>query len=294
MTEFRARRIDIGGIRLDYVERGETIESSKAPLLLLHGLIASAETLALSLAGLPDDRRIVALDLLTAGTIIPGDPMDLRFASLADLIARFAAEVGLERPILLGHSHGGALALQIAVSRCAVPGGLILLSPAHPFGGYSERLVRFYQTPLGRSFARVLPLLPRRWIDISRMAGPDATISRAQVERYRAALCLRSTVPRILRLLKSWQADMISLGRALRATPLRIPTLLLWGDCDSAVPLASAAALERFLLRSERITMPGVGHLPADESPALCVLAIRQWLGRYDSEMHALKSAHVE
>ena len=268
------REVVVNGVQLTYIERASESEPAEPPLLLLHGLIATAETMISPLAELANGHRLVALDILSASPIpsaesgAPATPLDLSFAGFANLIVAFAAEIGLERPVLLGHSHGGALALQAATAHPSVLGGLILLCPAHPFCGYNERLVSFFLTPWGRAVAHLLPLLPARLFNVSRMTGPNSTIPRRQVERYRAAFRQPRTLPRTLRLLRSWQLDMACLRKALQSAPVELPTLLFWGDSDPAVPIATAAALERYLLDSERITLAGIGHLPADEAPA--------------------------
>jgi len=64
------RNIVVDGVQLSYLERDANSHSGKAPLLLMHGLIASADTFGALLRELPQDRRIVALDL--PGLDMPG------------------------------------------------------------------------------------------------------------------------------------------------------------------------------------------------------------------------------
>jgi pimeloyl-ACP methyl ester carboxylesterase len=56
------------------------------------------------------------------------------------------------------------------------------------------------------------------------------------------------------------------------------PTLLIWGDRDRAVGLNSARELQRTLLQSSLLVLPGVGHIPFEEMPEICNQAMRDWL----------------
>jgi pimeloyl-ACP methyl ester carboxylesterase len=60
------KEIIVEGVRLQYLDLEPSAPSTKSPLLLLHQLLATAETFADLIRNLPTDRRIVALDLLSA------------------------------------------------------------------------------------------------------------------------------------------------------------------------------------------------------------------------------------
>ena len=274
------REVVVRGIHLSYLEREPASKPAKAPILLLHGLIATAESFAHFIPFLPADRRIVAVDLLTAHTIDPESLFDVSFSGFASLIVDFSAAIGLDHPILLGHSHGGVLSLQVAASFRTFPSGLILISPAHPFGGYSDTMVSFYASSWGRRLAGLLPHLPRRlqMFGINRMTGPRHKFTLAESEPYCAALRLPKTVPRVMRLVRHWQRNMASLRIAMEQAPIATPTVLLWGQHDPVVPLSTAPALESHLTHWERVSLPGIGHLPVEESPEETAAVIKDWL----------------
>jgi pimeloyl-ACP methyl ester carboxylesterase len=272
------------GVRVSFVELGA--EAGKAPLVLLHGLVASAACLAELMAKLPVDRRVVALNLLSAERVDGGE-LDVSFAGLAALVVGFLEAAGLGRVVLVGHSHGGALALQVAVSRPEALRGMVLLCPAHPFGGYDARMIRFYLTGLGGLFARMLRFLPRglhRWGQ-SRVMGPGKRLTLEQLEPYRETFRSKHAIPRVLRLLRSWEADMQGLKEALERKAIETPTLLLWGDHDAVVPIATAPELERHLVQWEQVTLRGVGHLPPEEAPLECAALIKTWLIWRDTQL---------
>jgi len=65
---------------------------------------------------------------------------------------------------------------------------------------------------------------------------------------------------------------------SMQQTAIPQSTLLIWGDADPVVPISSAAALEQHLASSERITLPGKGHLLAEEAPQELAQHITAWL----------------
>ncbi len=278
-----SHQIIVDGVHLHYFELAPAEPSKKSPLLVLHQLLATAETLAPFLAHLPRDRRIIALDILSA-TPATG-ALDVTQASLAALISHFMQAIGLNHPVLIGHSHGGALALRLASNSPTEFPGLVLLSPAHPFGGYRSHVVNFYLTRWGRFLALSIPLAPS-WMILrayNQAAGPTTPITMQQLRPYLRILRDRDALRRVLEMLHCWEADMGQLSAALLATPLQQPVLLLWGDHDVIVPPSSSAALQQALPTSQLITLPGRGHLLPDEAAADCAAHIEQWF--FDQQM---------
>jgi pimeloyl-ACP methyl ester carboxylesterase len=78
-------------------------------------------------------------------------------------------------------------------------------------------------------------------------------------------------------MLHTWDADMDELRRLL-IEPIAVPTLLIWGEEDPVVPMASAAELEKHLGDYELVTLPEMGHLLVEEAPEECAELIRAWL----------------
>ncbi|HEY5330518.1 MAG TPA: alpha/beta hydrolase [Acidobacteriaceae bacterium] len=283
MDELIQRQVVVGGVRLNYLEREG---GDGAPILLLHGLLATAETLTELIAGLPEDPRIVAIDLLSAEPVDRAKKLDVHQANLAGLVRGFVESLGLGRPVVIGHSHGGVLALRLAATERGLLRGLVLMAPAHPFGGYRSHVVNFYLRQPGRFLALSIPLAPS-WMILrayNEAAGPKSRIRMRHLRPYLRVLRDRNTLRRVLEMLATWDVDMAELQEALAEQAIEVPTLLIWGDEDPVVPMASAAKLEEHLADCERVTLPGMGHLLAEEAPEACARAICAWLGRVDAE----------
>ena len=270
----------IAGWRVSVLVRRAPGGSGRPPVLLIHGLIASAESFRKLVDHLPADRDYFALDMPGAGYSERPTIGDVSFHGMAAAVGEAVRVLGLERPILLGHSHGGAIALRLAASGTVPLSGLVLVSSAHPFSRYEDRLVRFYLTAIGRQFALLLPRLPARILlfGFRRMPGERGAITAEDYAPYLQTLRVPGTIPHILRMLESWAADMHQLGRDLQAKPLAVPAFVLWGERDIVVPVSTTAELMQVLPHGGLTVLERIGHLPIEEDPPACAEAIETWL----------------
>jgi pimeloyl-ACP methyl ester carboxylesterase len=118
------KTVTVGGDAVHYVDQG-----TGRPILFVHGLGGQLhhfrQTLFPAMGG---GFRLVAMDR-------PGSGYSTRVSSgaripeQAEAIARFIDAVGLDRPLLVGHSLGGAIALRVALDHPGKISGLALISP---------------------------------------------------------------------------------------------------------------------------------------------------------------------
>jgi pimeloyl-ACP methyl ester carboxylesterase len=119
--------LKIGRQGITYREQGE----GRPPVLLLHGAGGSSLHFAELVTPLGRHRRTVALDLPGHGSSdpleIPPSPDEL-LERYRDLVAEAAERLGLGRFVLVGHSMGGAIALQFALAFPDRLSGLVLVA----------------------------------------------------------------------------------------------------------------------------------------------------------------------
>jgi len=118
------KTVTIGGDAIHYVDEG-----AGRPILFVHGLGGQLHHFRHTLfPAMGDGFRLVAMDR-------PGSGYSTRVSSgaripeQAEAIARFIDAVGLDRPLLVGHSLGGAIALRVALDHPDKIAGLALISP---------------------------------------------------------------------------------------------------------------------------------------------------------------------
>ncbi len=118
--------IDIEGGRLCFVEQGQG-----APIVYLHGQIGSHRWYE-RVMDVPG-AKTVALDMPSFGRSTPlaGVPEIDRYA---DAVLSFIEKRGLERPVVVGHSFGGSVAMSLGVRFPNRVSGMVLVDSAAPCG----------------------------------------------------------------------------------------------------------------------------------------------------------------
>ena len=257
---------------------------SGAPLLLLHGLVGSTANWRRNVDSFSRRSTVYAVDLLNMGGSdrVPG--LDASLEASADRIAALLDQLELAAVDLAAHSHGGAIAMMFAARHPQRVHRLILFAPANPFCDLSAGIRRFYTSRIGLWFARSIPRLPRHWkaIALGRMYGDPDRVPEDALSGYTDGLAVPGTINHILQIVGRWSVDMAQLRRCLSVLA-EIPTLLVWGERDRAVGLASAHELCSTLHRAQLLTLPGVGHIAFEEVPELVNPAVERWLRSTES-----------
>lgn len=121
----RGAFLDVDGVRLHYIERG-----SGPPVVLLHGNQTMAEDFAISgvFDLLAQRHRVIAFDRPGFGYSDRPRRTVWTPAAQAALIHKALKQLGVERPVVLGHSWGGLLALTYALDYPDDTSAVLLLS----------------------------------------------------------------------------------------------------------------------------------------------------------------------
>jgi pyruvate dehydrogenase E2 component (dihydrolipoyllysine-residue acetyltransferase) len=241
------REVEVDGLRLRYVELGE---GTSVPVLLLHGFGADLNTWMFTQPALAEGRRVIALDLLGhGGSTKQLDQADA--ASLADIIGKALAALGIERVHLVGHSMGGGIAIACARRQTERIATLSLIASASLGSEINGAFIDgFVGASRRRDAVEVLSLLVR----------DPALVSRRMVEdvlRYKRLDGVPATLTKIA---AEWFPDgrqRTDLGDTV--AQLKIPVQIIWGRGDRIIPVAHAEALSA---RLPVHILDETGHLP--------------------------------
>jgi pimeloyl-ACP methyl ester carboxylesterase len=211
---------------------------SGSPLVLLHGLGGSTRYWEPVLPALAARYRVYLVDLPGFGAM---RHLHRRFAvtHAAGWLRDWMAAAGLPRAHLVAHSMGGYIAVRLAVETPEALDRLVLVAPAGlPTGRSLLRHVCEIPRMLRHGAARRLPLF-----------GLDA---------------LRVSPRLVWRTARDLLAEDV--GAVLGA--IRAPTLVLWGEDDTLVPVTLAATFRRAIPDARLVVLPAAGHLPMLDRPA--------------------------
>lgn len=111
-------------VKLQYNEYG----TNGPPLLVLHGLFGSARNWAGHARSLADTHHVYALDLRNHGS--SGRAMTMTYQEMAGDVAGFIADENITNPIVMGHSMGGKVAMQLALTAPDLVKSLIVVDIA--------------------------------------------------------------------------------------------------------------------------------------------------------------------
>ena len=254
--------LNVGGHRVHYLTAG-----SGPPVVLIHGLLAHSFSWRHAIPALARHFTVYAPDLLGIGFSdrVPG--LDCGMSASAQRMIEFLDALRLSNFDLVGTSHGGALSTIIAAELGTRIHRLVLVAPVNPWSRAGRKRIAVLSTLMGgwlfqKTFLRLDRL--NNWV-LERLYADPKKIVPGLFEGYAEPLKIPGSVNYLLGVVRCWQRDLLQLEPYY--AKIRVPTLLVWGDHDSAVLPSSAYHVQRAIAGSKLVMMPNVGHLPYEEAP---------------------------
>jgi magnesium chelatase accessory protein len=248
--------------------------------LLLHGTGASTHSWR-GLAPLLAARfTVVAPDLPGHAFTRAPEGLALSLPVMARSVASLLAEIGQKPDIIIGHSAGAAVAMQMALDGATAPRGIVSLNGAlRPLEGFASR----FFPPVARLLA-LLPIVPNMFAwrardpavvdDLLRQTG--SSIGDADRALYHRLATTPSHIGAALSMMANWEVGGLEAAMAR----LTLPVLLVAGAEDGMVPASEAAIVARKLAHAEVAKLKGLGHLAHEEQPERVAAVISAWIDR--------------
>ncbi|QDZ03196.1 alpha/beta fold hydrolase [Nitratireductor mangrovi] len=268
--------VRIGGDTIHYVEEGDG-----PPILFIHGLGGQLHHFRQPLfAALRDDYRLVAIDRPGSGySVRNGSGAGIR--AQAGVVAKLIERLGLEKPLLVGHSLGGAIALATALDHPEKVSGLALLAPlTHHQGQRPEGFKGLYiPSPAKRAFLAhtfAIPMaLKQAQVTLDFVFGPQ-TVTEDYAIGGGGYLGLRPSH------FEATAADFVAGGEDLPAQEKRygelaMPVGILFGDKDRVLDhRVHGLAMEGKVKGLDLEILEGIGHMPQFVEPERSAAFIRR------------------
>lgn len=254
-TPFQTRDVVVDGTRLRLIDTG------RGPaVVFIHGLAASTYSWRHQLEPvLQDGYRVVAFDNRGFGF---SDHPDSGYANAdyAHLVVALLDSLGIGDAVLVGHSMGGAIAAEVALTAPDRVRGLVLIDPA----GYGPLGARLAGWPLVRDIAVSFISRATAAATLRLCFADPRRLTDADVDQYYAPLAAPQSRAALRNVLRAFRFDALR-GRVAQ---LQAPTLILWGARDRWIPFRAAADLAGDLPRAAFVLVQDAGHNPQEEQPA--------------------------
>src|SRR5579875_889267 len=262
------RVLEIQGIstRCRSVGRGPEV-------LVLHGWGASIEAVGSIVSALERTCTVHAVDLPGFGQsgMVPR-PWGVE--EYSEWTCALLTALGLARVSIVGHSHGGRIAIHLAAHHPELVDKLVLVDAA---GIRAPRTLRWYRRVAMAKFAKHV---------LNRLGPGGRALGRRLVGRtasadYAAtAEALRPTFNRLV------STDLTPMLPQVRAS-----TLLIWGENDAATPVRDGETMERLIPDAGLVVFEGAGHFSYAEQPQRFARVVRHFLGPAPTAAAANQSA---
>ena len=270
--QYRRQSVVVDGMALNYVSAG-----SGRPVVLIHGNPGSYQDYTLAVVErLSQSYCVVAFDRPGHGYSERHDSVQTTVEVQARIIRDALDQLGLKKPVLLGHSWGGSLVLAAAVAYGKDLAGIVLLAPAAYPSVSREWWSLLPHVPLIGSLVvnRLTPFLGRSMVRKSLQEAYDP--QDVQEEYVEQSLELWMKPDHI----RATAYDERTLGASLTVLSkhyrdIEVPVVIVTGSADRLLdPEEHAYPLHKAIKNSKLVVLPETGHQLPQTRPDAVVAAV--------------------
>ena len=221
-------KINVKNLDVNYIQYGEGKD-----ILLLHGWGQNIEMMKPLGDRFCNNHRITILDLPGFGA--SEEPKEKwTIQKYNEMLEEFVEKVNIKKPIIIGHSFGGRLAIRY--------------SAEHPI----EKLVLF-----GSPCIRIqeeLPITVRILKSLKQVPGLNNI--GEYMKKYIGSRDYKAASP----VMRQTLVEVVNEDLSKYAREIEEPTLLIWGENDTEAPVSDAKELERIMVDAALILLPGTHY----------------------------------
>lgn len=286
----RARFIEANGLTFELAEMDAADGSTERLALCLHGFPElnfswRYQMPLLSARGW----RVWAPDLRGYGASDkPAHRRDYAIPRLLDDVAALIDASGASEVMLVAHDWGAVIAWMFAIRRVRPLSKLIIMNVPHPLCGQREIrtwkqlkkswYIFFFQLPWLPEFgltrndaAAIKRAFAGMAVDKARFPAEVTQIYADAAQRSGAITAMVNYYRALLR-----DFDFASIGNG----KVDVPTLMIWGEADTALDIATTHGTDAYVPDLEFHTLPGVSHWVQQEAPERVNAILTDWLDR--------------
>lgn len=252
------RQLIRDGVRLCFKEAG----SGTPPLLFVHGWTCDHTFFAPQFEHFGRAHRVIAVDLRGHGAS-DKPQQDYTMAAFADDVRWLCEQRGAEKPVLIGHSMGGVIALVVAARYPDLPAAIVTLdSLIVPTAEVDEMVPALVAALRGPAFREV----QRQFVSEMLFLPTDDAARKARI------VDTMSSAPQ--HVMASAFEHLCACDTAAAAATCKVPFLALYAD-GVVSNLAQLRALCPHVITGQTV---GVGHFHQLEAPEQINAMIERFL----------------
>ncbi len=247
-------QIVVDGLLTRYTKMG-----AGKTLLFLHGWGDSGDTFRELATALSSGYCVWLLDLPGFGkTQSPASTWNI--PDYSRFVAAFAKKAGFQPDVIIGHSNGGTIAIDVVANKLLKPNKLVLLASAGVRSEYNGRKKALRLLAKG---AKVVtkPLPKNVQTKLKKRAyksiGSDLFVAEHLQETFK---------------------NVVTYDVTEEAAQVSIPTLLMYGSNDEATPARYGDIFHQQIKGSQLLIVPGAGHFIHHEATEKLVTATKEFI----------------
>lgn len=252
----------LDGHKVRYLDSG----SDKQPIVLLHGLGGCSDKWMPVMDILSSSYRVLAPDIIGYGKS-DKPVVDYTPAYMVSFVKKFIVATDLEMPHIVGASLGGQVAVQFAARYKQYMSKLVLISPAGMMKHSTPALDQYIMAALYPHKSTISHALQL-------MEGGKEPPSPSLVQLFMTNMKMPNAKMVFMSSLLCFKNS--TLHKHLKKVVA--PTLLVWGNDDSIIPISYAAKFVSALQNCTFAPIPNCGHTPYVQYPELFCKTISDFL----------------
>lgn len=236
------------------------VQGEGEPIILLHGWLASLETMMVLQNHLAKHFKVYNVDIIGFGkSELPDRPLTTN--DFGNFLNDFINTLKINNPILIGHSHGGRTIINYAGRNLGKINKIVLIDSA---GVKPKRKLSYYIKVYSFKIVKnIVKLLPKKCGNLREKA-----LSKFGSDDYKNS-------PEILR--KTMNIILNEDQQKLMPN-INVPTLLIWGNEDTATPIRDAKIMEKLIPNSGIAVLEGAGHFSYLDRLGQCLIILDEFL----------------
>ncbi len=239
-------------------------------ILLIHGTGASTHSWAKLVTLLTKHFKVISIDLPGHGFTEMPTHGRLTLSRIASDIAILLKDLKVAPPMVIGHSAGAAILVEMSLCNLIQPKAIVSINGALlPLRGFAGH----FFSPAAKLLAN-LPFIPKLFVSrankdpkvAKRMVEQTgSTLNDEDIEKYQKLLKSQKHVNAALQMMANWNLD--SIGREF--SKLQANLYLLACENDKTVSMNESKRISTWSERAYLETIPNLGHLGHEEDPKL-------------------------